>query len=134
MRRDERGMALSVWATMAVPAFIIAVGLGVDFAGHAGAAQEARSVAAQAARAATHEVVITDTSSRIDAAAARSAATRFAAAAGFPASVTISGGDRATVRIASAYETVFLGLIGIHQIGFDVEGSARVISTLDGNE
>ena len=43
MNRDERGLAISVWASVSLPAFIIAVGLGVDFAGHATAEQEARA-------------------------------------------------------------------------------------------
>ena len=36
--RDERGLSLSVWTTVALPAFIVAVGIGVDFSGHAAAA------------------------------------------------------------------------------------------------
>ena len=40
--RDERGVSLSVWTAVAMPAFIVAVGLGVDFSGHAAAEQEAR--------------------------------------------------------------------------------------------
>ena len=52
--RDERGVSLSVWTAVAMPAFIVAVGLGVDFSGHAAAEQEAREVrqAAAAAQAA----------------------------------------------------------------------------------
>ena len=127
-------MALSVWATMMLPAFIVAVGLGVDFAGHSAAEQEARAVARQAARAATHEVVISVDEVRLDAPKARSAAISFAAASGYPATVTISQGIRADVVIESAYDTVFLGLIGIHEIGFEVDATARVAATVDGSE
>lgn len=130
--RDERGLALSVWATMALPAFIIAVGIGVDFAGHTTAEQEARSVAAQAARAATHEVVLTGGGVAIDVPRAKVSAVGFAATAGYPATVTVSGGQRATVTIAAAYDTVFLGLIGIHEIGYEVTGTARIVATTGG--
>ena len=64
--RDERGVSLSVWTAVAMPAFIVAVGLGVDFSGHAAAEQEARAIAGQAARAATHEVVLTEAGVSLD--------------------------------------------------------------------
>ena len=41
---------------------------------------------------------------------------------------------RADVVIAGQYRTVFLGVIGINEIGFEAEGSAVAISTLDGEE
>ena len=64
--RDQRGLALSVWTSVSLPAFILMVGLGVDFAGHAAAEQEARAVASQAARAATHELRITPDGATLD--------------------------------------------------------------------
>lgn len=134
MRLDERGLALSVWTAMALPAFIVAVGIGVDFSGHATVAQEARAIAAEAARAATHEIVIGPAGPVLDVPRARSAALNFANVSGYSAAVTVSGGSTATVRISSTYDTVFLGLIGIHEIGFDVSGSARAVRTLNGTE
>ena len=134
MNRDERGLAISVWASVSLPAFIIAVGLGVDFAGHATAEQEARAVAAQAARAATHEIRVTPTGATLDVAAATREAVSFARAAGYTAAARIEGGDRAHVTVRGAYETVFLGIIAVNSIPIEVEGSARAVTTVDGAE
>lgn len=133
-RRDQRGLALSVWASVSLPACIIAVGLGVDFAGHATAEQEARAVAAQAARAATHELRVTPDGATLDVAAAKREAVSFAAAAGYSAAARIEGGNRAHVTVTGSYETLFLGIIGVNSIGIEVEGSARAVTTLDGAE
>lgn len=132
-RLDERGLSLSVWTAVAMPAFIIAVGLGVDFSGHAAAEQEARAIAAEAARAATHAVSVTDEGQHLDPAAARRAGQQFADAAGYTAHVDI-GAMSVDVTIDGAYETVFLGLIGIDSIGFTVTSSAVAVRTLDGAE
>ena len=42
---------VSVWVSVALVAFIVIIGIGVDFAGHAGASQDASAVADEAARA-----------------------------------------------------------------------------------
>lgn len=123
-RRDERGLSLSVWAAVAMPAFIVAVGIGVDFSGHAAAAQEAREVAAQAARAATHEVVLTSAGPQLDVGAAKLAARSFAESAGYSADVVVAG-ESASVTLRGSYETSFLGVIGIHTIAVEGSGSAR---------
>lgn len=129
MGKGERGAALSVWTAVMLPAFIIAVGLGVDFAGHAAAEQEARAVAGQASRVATHQTTLTADGPSIDVDAAKRAAVDYAAAAGWDASVTISG-QAAEVTLAGAYETRFLGLIGIRSI--DVEGTASATAVQSG--
>lgn len=133
-RRDERGISLSVWTAVAMPAFIVAVGLGVDFSGHAAAQQEARSVAGQAARAATHEVGLTDAGPILDAPAARRAGLAFAADAGYAAEVRIEGGTRARVTVSGAYRTLFLGLIGVGSIPFQASGTADALRVLDGEQ
>jgi len=132
--RDERGVSLSVWTAVAMPAFVLTVGLGVDFSGHAEAEQEARSIATEAARAAAHEVVITDAGLRLDAGAARRSGQAFAADAGYRASVDVIGARTARVTISGSHQTIFLGLIGIKEIDFEVSSSATAISTLDGDE
>lgn len=131
---DERGLSLSVWAAVSMPAFIIVVGLGVDFSGHAAASQEARAVAAEAARAATHEVILTDSGPNLDRAAAKRAGQRFAREAGYTASVTVRGRMTADVTILGSYQTLFLGLIGVNALDFSVSGSADAVSTLNGEE
>lgn len=132
--RDERGLSLSVWTAVAMPAFIIAVGLGVDFSGHTTAQQEARAVAAQAARAATHEVTLTAAGPRLDVAAARRAGRAFAAEAGYAAEVVIEGGTRARVTVTGSYPTLFLGLIGVNSIAFEASGTADALSVIDGEQ
>ena len=132
--RDQRGLALSVWTSVSLPAFILMVGLGVDFAGHAAAEQEARAVASQAARAATHELRVTSTGATLDVAAAKREAVSFARAAGFAAEARIEGGNVARVTVRGAYDTLFLGLIGVNSIGVEVAGSARAVTTVDGAE
>ncbi|HMQ64975.1 MAG TPA: hypothetical protein PJ992_01695 [Arachnia sp.] len=125
----ERGAALSVWTAVMIPAFIIAVGLGVDFAGHAAAEQEARAVAGQAARVATHQTVLTADGPVIGVAAARREAEAFATAAGWDASVSVSG-QTAEVTLTGTYSTTFLGLIGVTSI--DVEGTASATAVQSG--
>ncbi|MCG6567813.1 hypothetical protein [Tessaracoccus sp. ZS01] len=124
-RRNERGLSLSVWTAVALPAFIVTVGLGVDFAGHAAAEQEAREIAAQAARAATHQVSLTDAGVRLDIAAGKRAALGFAQAAGYTADVLLTQASGAQVTVRGTYDTVFLGLIGIHGIAVEGGGTAR---------
>ena len=123
--RDERGLSLSVWAAVAMPAFIIAVGLGVDFSGHAAAEQEAREVAAQAARAAIHEVSLTVDGPQLNIAAGKRAARSFAEAAGYTAEVGLTATADATVRLRGSYQTTFLGVIGIHHLPVEGIGAAR---------
>ena len=132
-RADQRGLSLSVWTAVAMPAFVIAVGLGVDFSGHAAAEQEAREIAAQAARAATHAVVLTDDGPRLDRAAAARAGRDFAAAAGLPATVALDG-LTATVTVEGSYDTLFLGLIGVRSIDVRASAGATAVSTVDGEQ
>lgn len=132
--RDQRGLALSVWTSVSLPAFILMVGLGVDFAGHAAAEQEARAVASQAARAATHELRVTPDGATLDVAAAKREAVSFARAAGLSAEANVEGGNRAHVTVRGSYETLFLGIIAINAIPIEVEGSAQAVTTLDGAE
>lgn len=117
-----------------MPALIITVGLGVDFSGHAAAEQEARAVAVQAARAATHEVVVTAAGTAIDPPAARRAATSFVRTAGYAGDARIVSGDRAEVTVRGSYRTLFLGLIGVNDIPVEVTGRARAVATVDGTE
>lgn len=133
-RRDQRGMALAVWTAVAMPALILMVGIGVDFSGHAAAEQEARSLAAQAARAATHEVIVTREGARIHESAARTAATAFVAAAGYDGSVAFDGDDEVSVTVTGSHPTLFLGLIGINEIPVRVSAGARAVRTVDGSE
>lgn len=111
-----------------MPAFIIAVGIGVDFSGHAAAEQEAREVAAQAARAAANEVVLTQEGPKLDVAAGKRAARSFADAAGYSADVHLTDATGARVSVRGTYETSFLGIIGIHTMNVQGDGIARGVN------
>ena len=65
-KRGERGM-VSVWVSVALVAFIVTIGIGIDFAGHAGAAQHARAVADAAARAGGQHLTLDSGRARPDA-------------------------------------------------------------------
>ena len=134
MRHDERGLSLSVWTAIAMPAFIVVLGLGVDLAGHAAATQDARAVAGQAARAGSHEVTITVDGPVLSADAAKRTARDFMASSGYDASVTVSGAHVVEVTARGRYETTFLGIIGIHEVPFDATATARAVPVLDGVE
>ena len=55
----ERG-AITVWTAVVLIGFIVIIGIGVDFSGHARATQEARGIAAEAARAGQQHLGLTD--------------------------------------------------------------------------
>ena len=131
-RSDQRGVSLSVWTAVALPAFIVVVGIGADLSGHAMAQQEARAVAAEAARAATHEVILTADGPQLNRAAALRKGASFAAAAGYRAHVGIEGSATAVVGISGSYTTTFLSLVGIESIPFAVVGEAVAITSVDG--
>lgn len=108
-----------------MPAFIIAVGIGVDFSGHAAAEQEAREVAAQAARAAFSEVSLTTDGPQLDVGAGKRAARDFAEASGYTVDVALTQATGAQVSVHGSYETSFLGVIGIHSISVNAMGTAQ---------
>lgn len=119
-KRIERG-AIAVWTAVALPAFIVAIGLGVDFSGHTRATQEARAVAAEAARTGGQQVSLGSGRAAPVLAAGRAAAERYAERAGYTGTATV-GSTRIDVTVRTQYETFFLGIIGIWSL--DVEGSA----------
>ncbi|MFT3887756.1 MAG: hypothetical protein QM713_06295 [Arachnia sp.] len=124
--RGERGLALSVWTAVMIPAFIIAVGLGVDLAGHAAAEQEARAVAGQAARAATQQLTLTADGPVLNVGAAKRAAVAYVVAAGWDPAVSVVG-QRSEVTVRGRYETSFLGMIGVRSIDVEASSSASAV-------
>ncbi|SDL80949.1 pilus assembly protein TadG-related protein, partial [Tessaracoccus oleiagri] len=89
-RHRERG-AIAVWTAVGLLGFLLAIGIGVDFSGHARATQEARAVAAEAARAGGQRITLTGGRAAPAQQAAASAAERFAARSGFHATATVNG-------------------------------------------
>lgn len=132
-RADERGM-VAVWVSVALVAFIVVIGIGVDFAGHAGASQDARAVAAEAARAGGQHLTLDSSRARPDVHAAIQAANAYAAASPYTATSTVTGGDSITVATTGTYQTTFLAIIGITSLRVSGTGTATVTSVLGGAE
>ncbi|MDO5067143.1 MAG: pilus assembly protein [Propionibacteriaceae bacterium] len=130
-RMDQRG-SITVWAAASLIGFIVAVGLGVDFAGHAGKQAEARAVAAQAARSAGQQVVLGQGRLTLDAPRAHRAASNYLAAAGMSGTMRVTSPTSVTVTATSRYDTMFLGIIGITSIPVEAEAAADLTSAIDG--
>lgn len=130
---NERG-SLAVWTALVMPAFILCVGLGVDFAGHASAAQEARAVAQEAARAGGQYLLVVDGRARPDPWRAERAANAYVAASSLSGSAVARADGVITVQVSGQYATQFLGMIGINTLPLHATGTARVVSVIAGNE
>lgn len=118
--RAQRG-AIAVWTAVGLPAFIVAIGIGVDLSGHTRATQEARAVAAEAARSGGQQLSLTSGSLAPVQVDGHRAAEQFARDAGFDADVRIDAAG-ITVTVRGEYATSFLGIMGIWDL--DVEASA----------
>ncbi|MFV0429203.1 MAG: pilus assembly protein [Arachnia sp.] len=130
-RHDERG-ALAVWTSLALVAFIVLIGLGIDFAGHAAAEQEARQVAAQAARAGGQAADFTGEGHiGLAGQAAIVEANRYASASGYSATVRVDA-QRVHVEIDDRYTCVFLTIIGIGTLPVHAEATAEQVAVLNG--
>lgn len=130
---DERG-SLAVWTALVMPAFILCVGLGVDFSSHAVAEQEARAVAQEAARAGGQYLTVQGGRARPDVSRAERAATDYLAASSLSGTASASADGLITVRVTGEYDTRFLSMIGINALPLSATGSARVVSVIAGNE
>lgn len=135
--RDERG-SISIWLVAASFVMMMLVGLTVDLGGQVHAKQRAHNIAAEAARTGAQQVqaapAIEGRRISIDAAAARTAARHYLAAAGVTGTVTVSGGDTITVAITDTYTPKFLGVIGIRNLTVTSDASARIVRSLGGSE
>ena len=132
-KRGERGM-VSVWVSVAMVAFIVTIGIGIDFAGHAGAAQHARAVADEAARAGGQHLTLDSGRARPDVHTAIAAANTYVAASPYTGTTAISGGDTITVTVTGTYDCQFLSIIGITTLRVEETGTATVKSVLGGTE
>ena len=136
-QRDERG-AISVWFATASLVMIIMVGMTVDLGGKVNAQQQARSAAAQAARAGAQEVdgstAIRGEDIRVDINAAKAAAQDYLTAAGVEGSISVVNGDTLIVRTADTYNSKFLSVIGLSSMSVTGEASARLVRAQGGIE
>ena len=131
-RHDERG-AIAVWASVAFFAFIVAIGIGVDFSGHARAEQELRTVAREAARTGAQESRIVIDNAKLDPTRAAAAARRYFHTAGPKGTATVTGGVTVEVRLRGTYSCKFLSIIGIHTLPTKGAGQAVMQPAYEGH-
>lgn len=132
-RTDQRG-SITVWAAATLLGFIVAVGLGVDFAGQAGRQAEARAVAGQAARSAGQQVIHRDGRIVLDPVRSRRAALSQVSAAGLSGTFSHSSPTSVEVTVTGSYTTTFLGIIGISSIPVKASAAADLTSAVDGSQ
>lgn len=130
---DQRG-SITVWAAASLLGFIVAIGLGVDLAGHAGKQAEARAIAAQAARSAGQQVVLDDGRLVLEPTRSRRAALSYVSAAWLSGTMTLTSNTAVHVTVTGRYDTMFLGIIGIATIPVEAEGAADLTSAIDGDQ
>lgn len=115
-----------------MPAFILALGLGVDFSGRTFAEQQAREVAAEAARRGAQQLTITPDGAVVDRDQAKTAAAAYLRGFSQQLSDVTATSHSVEVALTDSYRTVFLGLIGVYELPFRVTAEAGVIETIDG--
>jgi Flp pilus assembly protein TadG len=135
MSGHDRG-SISLWAALSAFCMIVIVGIAVDFGGQAVAEQRARTVAAQAARAAGQQLQL-DAVARVgtahtDTSRAVTAATTFLAQAGQTGTASVTG-NTITVTVTSRYRCVFLSIIGIASLPVTGTSTAEVVRVYEGS-
>lgn len=134
--RDERGLAVSVWIVLIVPAVVLMLGVAYDLAGQFAAKRQAYEVAAQAARVAGQQID-TDTYMSgqrvvVDPARARSAAVAYIRASGMTGSAAMTSSTTLTVTTTATYRPAFLSGMGVGDLTVTGEASIDTIRTLEG--
>lgn len=135
--RDEKG-SITVWMAASGFIMIVLVGMAVDLGGKVHTQQQARNVAAQAARSGAQEVQSASTVRggvpRAAIGAAKAAARSYLAQAGVQGTVSVSGGDTVVVEVSDTYDSKFLSIINLDTLRVTGEASARLIRTEGGVE
>jgi len=135
MSGHDRG-SISLWAALAAFCMIVIVGIAVDFGGQAVAEQRARTVAAQAARAAGQQLqldaVARAGTAHTDTSRAITAATTFLAQAGQTGTARVAG-NTITVTVTSSYRCMFLSIIGIGTLPVTGTSTAEVVRVYEGS-
>ena len=123
--RSERG-AITVWTAVALIGFILIVGIGVDFAGQVRATQEARGVAAEAARAGNQHLGLADGRLKPEPDVAKKAAENYVAASRFHGTARVIGNNIVEVEVTGEYTCVFLNIIGITTLPVRAKGTSEL--------
>ena len=121
----ERG-AITVWTAVVLIGFIVIIGIGVDFSGHARATQEARGVAAEAARAGNQHLRMTDGRLSPEPDVAKKAAENYVAASRFHGTARMIGSNIVEVEVTGKYTCVFLNVIGITTLPVRAKGTSKL--------
>ena len=121
----ERG-AITVWTAVVLIGFIVIIGIGVDFSGHARATQEARGIAAEAARAGQQHLGLTDGRLSPEPDVAKKAAENYVAASRFHGTARVIGSNIVEVEVTGKYTCVFLNVIGITTLPVRAKGTSKL--------
>ena len=134
---EERG-SISIWMAASSFIMIVLVGLAVDLGGKIHTQQQARNVAAQAARTGAQQVQASTSvrggSPRASIGSAKFAASNYLAQAGVKGTVSVRGGDTIVVQVSDTYDSKFLSIINLDTMRVTGEASARMIRTEGGVE
>ncbi|QTE31538.1 pilus assembly protein [Pengzhenrongella sicca] len=128
---------MSVWAATSAVIMIICVGIAVDLGGQVRAQQQARDLAAQAARVGGQHLDDSAISGRyplVAIAQAKSAAGNYLTAAEVTGTVTITDATTIRVAVTDTYSPLFLGIVGIADLTVTGDATARVIRTMGETE
>ena len=133
----ERG-SVTVWLALAAAAMILCVGIAVDLGGQVNAQQQARDVAAQAARIAGEQVnaapAIRGQTPQVDPVAAKAAADAYLRQAGVSGTVTVQGGTTLVVTVTDSYQPIFLSPLGIGPLQVTGTSTARLVRAVQGTQ
>ena len=121
----ERG-AITVWTAVVLIGFIVIIGIGVDFSGHARATQEARGIAAEAARAGNQHLRMIDGRLSPEPVVAKKAAENYVAASRFHGTARMIGSNIVEVEVTGGYTCVFLNVIGITTLPVRAKGTSEL--------
>lgn len=121
----ERGV-ITVWTAVVLIGFIVIIGIGVDFSGHARATQEARGIAAEAARAGNQHLGLTDGRLSPEPDVAKKAAENYVAASRFHGTARMIGSNIVEVEVTGGYTCVFLNVIGITTLPVRAKGTSEL--------
>lgn len=130
LHTDQTGASLSVLFVGLTVSLLLIIGFVVDSAGKYQRNEQAQTVAAAAARAATNAIsanTVVTGSLTLNDAAAINAGNTYIAAAGMTGTTTITG-TTVNVHVTTTYQTEFLSLIGIDTIPANADASAQLIT------
>ena len=129
VREHSECGAITVWTAVALIGFIVITGIGVDFTGHTKATQEARSIAAEAARAGHQHLKLTNGHLNPKPDLAKQAAEKYVAASRFRGTAQVIGDNTIEVKVTGEYTCIFLNIIGITTLPVRAEGTSKLHSS-----